>query len=276
MYRQLGVPLKRRTTMDEDQLLRALGATAAEQNLEGQRSRWEAHLRGELSAEEAAESEREALLDPEVAVLLAAHRPLDAAVRERIASALASRLAASQGRPVGRVLEGPTRWRRRTAGAVTALALAAATALAVSKGTSIESLPSYALEVSGEQETRSGSRASEPRDAATCTLRAGDDGSFELLARPADRVGGAIAVQAFLVKGGEVTPWPGHLEVSPNGSVRVLDSSLALAGASELRLVIGRAGLVTATDAPAKAKGVANGGRGWQVLRCTVVSPQAP
>jgi hypothetical protein len=90
-------------------------------------------------------------------------------------------------------------------------------------------------------------------------------GSFELVAQ-GEKPPGPIVARAFLVRGDALLPWPGDLELSPQGSVRIVDSATKLIGATELRLVVAR----SPGDAEARARGSETSGRGWRVLRCAI------
>lgn len=260
--------------MDDDKLLRSLGAAAAAQQREGEGSTWERVVASKLSTEELAELERLADTQPETRELLAASRPLDADARGRIANALGDALAnrpapststASTAPRPSSVLR-PARWRSRVGLVAGGLALAAGVALFV--GRSGEgALPPYFLDSSGIASSRAGAGMAPP---ASCVLQAGPRGSFELIARPNDAVTEPIAARAFLVRGNDVAPFPSDLEISPKGSVRLFDESRKLTGATELRVVVGRRGELSPTDALVKARTTSPSGRGWQVLRCAV------
>src|SRR5687768_14792229 len=186
----------------DDKLLRRLGALAKDQD-------------GGLGADELAELEREAASDPNAKALLEAARPLSDDAQDRIAGNLAKQMGGAVVRPA--------RWRSRAGAIAGALALAAGIAVFVSRS-GPDAVPLYALDASGAANVRGPSPAGSP-----CVLRASALGSFEVVARPHDRVDGAIGAHAFLVRtGGAVEPFPTSIETSPQGSVRVFDENRRL------------------------------------------------
>jgi hypothetical protein len=194
------------------------------------------------------------------------HRPLDAAAQARIVSELAANVGpAERGAKVLR-----PRWGPRAYVAAGSLAMAAAVLLLVTQRRSGEALPGYALDVSGESTMRGPASAAERPAGERCVLRADTRGSFELLARPDEAAAGDVLARAYLVRGGSAEPWKDDLDVSPKGSVRIVEPASSLLGASELRIVIGRPEHLGASDALAKARGEETAGSGWQVLRCAI------
>jgi hypothetical protein len=274
--------------MDDDKLLRTLGTLAGEAERDPSASVWERLLRGELAASEVAELEQLAARDEEAASMLSLYRPLDATVREHIASELAAHLAepgvaitaasataaSTSTTPSTVARPRPARlqpWRARVyAASAAGLALAAGVALFVTHGAEPASLPLYALDVSGAATSRGPSASAPDTSSGACTLHSSARGTFELVARTEATEAGAVTARAFLVRGGETTPWPGALEVSSAGSVRILDSAERLRGATELRVVVGRKELLAPDEALAKARGAARSGRGWQALGCAI------
>lgn len=145
------------------------------------------------------------------------------------------------------------------------LAVAAAVSFAITRAFAPDPLPEYAMVTSGESTSRGPSSAVP----GGCVLHARDKGSFEVLARTqSTRVDGPLVARAFLVKGPDVVPWPGEVEVSPQGSARILGANEQLAGAQELRVVVAR----RADDAMTRARDSEPSGRGWQVMRCSIRS----
>jgi hypothetical protein len=175
---------------------------------------------------------------------------LDDLARERIVAHLAANVPRKKASRGPYVLAG-------------ALALAAGIAFAVTRLGEPDPLPEYALYASGD----SSARGPAPAAPKACVLKAGTVGSFELVASTeAARVEGPLVARAFLVKGGAVVAFPGKVEVSPQGSVRLQDDASKLAGATELRVVVAR----SAGDAELKVLGPPWSGNGWQVLRCAI------
>ena len=267
--------------MDDDELLRKLGTLSAhqdqDQGCDPTAAQWKRLLRGELSVSEVADLESLAERDAEAAMMLSLHRPLDASVREGIVSDLASHLANERvpAAPPAPEPAEPTRvgaWRARAYTVGAGLALAAGVALLVTRGGTPAALPLYTLDVSGAATSRG---PAPPPGAGTpagaCVLHANPRGTFELVARTDVTGAGPIAAHAFVVREGATTPWSGALELSPSGSVRILDSGALLQGASELRVVVGRKEQLADEVALARARGTARFGPGWQVLGCAVV-----
>lgn len=174
---------------------------------------------------------------------------LDDLARERIVAHLAANVA-----PRRRLLRAT-----RIAGG---LVIAAGIAIVATRLATPEPLPEYALLSSDQSETRgpAGDRLELP-----CRIAAGE-GSFELVASSENRVSGDVVARAFLVRGADLEEWKGALEVSPQGSVRITGSSRALAGASELRVVVARSG----RDAETKARSLGSSGATARVLRCKI------
>ncbi len=265
--------------MSDDKLLRALGHVAAEEKRSTE-PKWEKLVHGELSNEEIAELEKLAAVDEEAEALLVTHRPIDEEGRQRIVDALAANLAPAENlaspvnvappvRPVGDLAsrrEKRVGWQRRIAPAAAIVALAAGVVLFLKREGEPE-LSLYTLNVSGTSTAR-GPESAEQR--GPCVLSSSQPGSFELLARAETAIGGPISARAFLVKGVETVPWEGSVEVSPSGSVRILDATTNLVGARELVLVVARKEVVSDVEASKLAHGTASSGRGWQVLRCLV------
>ncbi len=281
--------------MDEDQLLRKLGAAAAEADgpavggaIQGvDDGVWDRLVAGELTAEEVADLERRAQTDEKVAMLLSAFHPIDAASRDRMASDIAAHVTAAaeptskekpHAAPVSlaerreRRAAQPAPWRSRVYAGMTALALAAGIGLFLSRSGSSAPLPLYGIDVNEAASMRGPSTdpSAQPGAARGCALRASRRGSFEVLAR-ADKTGtGEVTAAAFLVRGEGLEPWTGALEVSATGSVRIADASERLVGGSELRIVVGRTEQLAPADAREKARRGEAAGAGWQVLRCTI------
>lgn len=90
-------------------------------------------------------------------------------------------------------------------------------------------LPDYAVVVTGE-------------NGATLELRGGADASFEIVARPAAAPPAHVVAYAFAMGEGEPNPVDAKIEVAPDGSVRIEGRARALAGAREVRVVLGPAG----------------------------------
>jgi hypothetical protein len=172
---------------------------------------WEKLARGELAPDEQARLRERAASDPETARLWEAFRPLDEAVKERIAARVEM---VRRGRVVV--------W-RRAALIAAPLAAAALVALALRLPRSAWSdplamVPEYSLDVAGgDQGTRSAAPARNP--SAPIELHAGS--SLEIVLRPATAVQHPVVVRAFLVQGASARPWDVPMERSPDGAVRI-------------------------------------------------------
>lgn len=243
-----------------DERLHELGEVAAEQRRELEASRWTRLTRGELSPEEIAALEAEAALDEEAAYALGAARPLDDAARARIASHLTSRIAPRDSGARVVML-------RRVVGfAAGAVAVAAGAMLVATRGPHDEALPRYDVEVLQVATAR---RAGAGEVHSSCVVRADRGGSFEVLLR-AEVPARGVAARAFVARGDEIAPWAGALEISDEGSVRILDDASKLRDVAELRVVVGRARELEGERAASIARGPAAAGGGWQLVRCVV------
>ena len=199
----------------------------------------EALARGEASSPSVAELEERSGSDAEVAAMLEASRPFGPEVLDRIAArvtANASAIAVPSARPPvvgGRVLA----FVRRHAAIVAPLAVAAAVLLYMGRADEAHlGLPDYFVVATGEREMRG---ADQPH--ATLELRGGANASFEIVARPATTVPTPVVAYLFAIGDGEPNPIEAKVEIAAEGSVRIKGSARALAGARELRLVLGPA-----------------------------------
>ncbi len=201
---------------------------------------WDALTRGELDPT----AQTELRARPEAAALGPLFEPLG----EPFADALAARVSAASGRtadpsetpdasPVAEVIPFVPRSRARWAvGVGLALAAAVGVALLVPGGES-GALPAYTIEVSGgDQGMRGTPELGVPHVSVGSRLA--------LLARPAVSVDGPVVAEAVIRPdvGGAAIPWPGTVEVSPGGAVRlaaVFDGTLP-AGGAEVEVTLRR------------------------------------
>jgi len=190
----------------------------------------EAIARGEANDESAA-LERHAASDQEVAALLAASRPLGPDVERAIASRIAPATPSAKKRAssmAGRITP-----------LVGGLALAAAVVLYVAAGRPTEVphalLPDYALAASSEQSMR----GAPEKAGAVLHLHGRPDAPFEIIARPTSAAGTRVVAYLFAIGEGEPNPVDASVEIAPGGAIRIRGEARALAGARELRLVIG-------------------------------------
>ncbi|MBX3186180.1 MAG: hypothetical protein KF819_04160 [Labilithrix sp.] len=173
--------------------------------------------------------------------------PLDDLARARIVAHVAERVAPARSSPL-----------RRIGSVAGGLALAAALLVVVTRLSGPAPLPEYALRSTGAATIRGPAAA----PVNGCIVQSNDRGEFELVASTERPVAPPVVARAFLVKGDDLVPWP-DVETSPHGSVRVTGAQSALAGASELRVVVAR----SESDALAGARGETKLAR---VLRCAI------
>lgn len=79
--------------------------------------------------------------------------------------------------------------------------------------------PEYELEIASNQQTTRAEPSPGSPGPTRAHLHAG--ASLELIARPAVRATGPVAVTAALVRHGQVTPWAPPMEIDEGGSVRI-------------------------------------------------------
>ena len=199
----------------------------------------EAVARGETRTPPVAELERRAGTDPQAAALLAASRPLGAAVEERIAARVVLEAEPAKVEPKASAKPKVVPFARRLAVVAGPLALAAAVLIWVLAGRNGETaralLPDYAVSASSDQAMRG------PGDTAPSTglrLHAGD-APFEIVVRPATSAGRKVVAYAFAIGEGEPNPIDAKVEIAPEGSIRIRGRARALDGAREVRVVIG-------------------------------------
>lgn len=251
--------------MNDEEILKKLSELARDEERAHTGSPWTLLTTGELSDAKRAELEAEAEATPEGRRALDAHRPLDEDARARIAARLAQRVPAARASTTAQV-------RRLTPNRILAWAapLALAAGLVFWLGQTrarFDALPEYAMVVQGSDRAMRG--PAEPSG----TLAAGDaDGRFEIVARPATRIDGALEAKAFTWRDGALSPLKASVEVSDEGAVRVVGTRDALQDVHEVRIVIGRpevlvdesAALERASQTAAEHPG------GWLLLRVAV------
>jgi hypothetical protein len=198
----------------------------------------EAVARGEAGTELVAELERRAAGDAQVAAMVQASRPLGAEAEARIAATLvasanAKASANANAKANGRVLA----FVRRNAMYVAPFAVAAAALVYVGRsgsGAGGPALPDYTVVAISEREMRG---AAEPQ--AALELRGGADAGFEIVARPATTAATRVVAYVFAVGEGEPSPVDATIEIAPGGAVKIKGRARALAGAREVRVVLG-------------------------------------
>lgn len=197
--------------MEADDLLQQLASHARGEGEPGPADDavWDRLARGELAPAEEAQLRERAAVDPEIARLYEAFRPLDDAAKQRIAE----RVAAGLGQPRVALV-----WRRAAfiAGPLAAAAVVVLALRLQRQAGPAALLPEYALDVSGgDRATRSGNAVENGPVELHRASR------LELVLRPATTVQQPVAVHAFLVQGSDVRPWAVPMERSPDGAVRV-------------------------------------------------------
>jgi hypothetical protein len=254
--------------MNDDDLLKRLGDAARTDRDED--PRWERYTLG--TATEAERAALEALEGADARTKRDAYRPLDDAALDRIATRIARPTAeliapATPPRtaPVhAPVVRGPASWFRRIAPIAGPLVLAAGVSLWIAMPSG-SPLARYDVTASG------GEQAMRAPSAAGAVLHLGaNDSRIELVVRPATTER-EIEAHTFLVHGEVVEPWPSTSEASADGAVRITGASASLAGATEIRVLIGHPrALGNASDHLGKALRGPASGEGWQVLRVTL------
>ena len=204
----------------------------------------EALASGDESSPLVAKLVERAANDREAAALVDASRPLGADAEERIAARLSVKPsvtaptapAAPTAPKPGRVLA----FVRRNAVYVAPLAVAAAVLVYVGRGDPTHaSLPDYSVAAKSEKEMRGADVAAAPP--AQLELRGGTDAVFELVVRPATTVPIKVVAYVFAIGEGEPSAVDAKIEIAPEGAVRINGRARALAGAREVRVVVGPA-----------------------------------
>lgn len=239
---------------DEDRLA-ALGRLAREEESVNELEERLVRLtHGELSPTEMAELEREA--DPEA---IQAHRPLDDAFKKTVESRLEALLPPEK--KAATVTPIRPRWVMPAAGA-TIVAAAAAILLFLNSGTH-SALPGYELALSG------GVREVRGTTAEPVTVAPGS--RLTLVVRPATAVPEKVA--AFVFAGAERASVTARSETSPDGALKLdvaeADLPAAATGETKLVVVVGRADVVSSSDA-ARALLARGPGPDYQILEAVV------
>ena len=181
--------------------------------------------------------------DREAAALVDASRPLGADAEERIAARLSPKPSVTASAPAAAPAPKPGRvlaFVRRNAVYVAPLAVAAAVLVYVGRGDPTHaSLPDYSVAATSEKEMRGTDVAAAPP--TQLELRGGTDAVFELVVRPATAVPIKIVAYVFAIGEGEPSAVDAKIEIAPEGAVRINGRARALAGAREVRVVVGPA-----------------------------------
>jgi hypothetical protein len=245
--------------MKKPDALQHLGALARDQEAEVD-PRWDALARGELSAEELAELERQAEADPEIALRLELFRPLSNEARDRIANSVEPKAAVvpiESRRPL---------W-QKAALVMAPLAAAAAIALMLLRPAPLAPLPGYTLSASGgESELRSPA----PRPGPVVLA---PDASLTLVLRPATSVEGPVAARFFVEREGALEPLAVRAEQAEGGSLRLSAPARELFGThtgdASLIAIVGRPAAIN-EDPQALVRGAPANGPGWQRVAIAV------
>lgn len=233
--------------MTDDDVVTRIGEHVREEQRDD--VRYERIARGEAGPEELAELERAAKEDSELALRLEGSRPLEPAAVDRIVGAVSKPLAEkpapkspAAGAPpkAPAAKREPSPWKRRIVTLAGPLVLAAGMILYVTsqRGPRLPELPPYSVTVSGEQAMRGSAGASTRLRIANAPS---PSARYEIVLRPATAPEGKVVAFAFTLGSapGEPTPLEAKVEIAPEGSVRLTGASRALAGATEIRVVIG-------------------------------------
>jgi hypothetical protein len=208
---------------DDDPLLEAVGALAREEAARGPDAQATVALErlaaGDLSPEEHAR-----LVGDLPRETVALYEPLDTAFQARATEAALAGLGLSTARPTTAPprsgatvvpLPAPPAARRRLMMVAVPLLAAAGVALWVMRPAPPPVLADYTLEiVGGEAVTRA-----EPTRTAVPTV--GPGSRLVLQMRPSREAAAPVVAQAWLVRNGELRPWPVAPELSPTGAVRI-------------------------------------------------------
>jgi hypothetical protein len=222
---------------------------------------WERLSRGELSATEDGALRARAAADPAIAELYAAYRPLPVELRERLVEQAKSELSVA---PPARVLP----WRRLAIAIVAPLAAAAALILFLRHPVGEQAsapLPAYALAFTGGDRT---TRSAPANDDGPVELHA--DSRIDIVLRPSTAAPGPVLVQAFLLQGSEVHPWPVPMQRSPEGAVRISGDAGSLlgvpAGSWDLVFIVSRDPITIEPGELARAARGEGSPHPWQLL----------
>jgi hypothetical protein len=273
---------------DEDEIELIGSEARREEQLSELEQSLAAYAASTLPPERVAELTERAAAEPELARALAAHRPLAAAEKQRIAGALKAMVSAESGRleqpaegvrarvPPG-LAGGPARarWLNWMLGLGVPMLAAAAFALLVLGGpdSSLDPLGRYALEVQGTVSEQRGAPAAEPASTGAEELKSvlllpGQVPVFAL--RPESRVVGPVTVLVWLVgPGDEFRPLAHELERAASGALRItLRRADALPQRGSAWVLLARPEIAkNPDDALPLLQGGAASGPGWQRWR---------
>jgi len=246
-----------------DKLLEGIAA-AARATEPAYDERYAARIEGTLSEKEAAELEALGATSEAHRQAWVASAPLGEAKRAEIADQIVRSLASRKSE--ARVV--PLRPRRLVPALLVAAALAAAAGFAFFRVAGPAPLPAYAMLVQGgDQAVRS-----EPNVVGEQPIRLGPGARLALTLRPATRVEGEVAVEAYLVRGGKARRWDVRTEVSADGAAHLRGDRASLfkdepLGEVEIVMVVGRPGAMPADFEAASRTGAS---ARWAVLRRAV------
>ncbi len=215
---------------EDDEILARIGKHVRDEQKDD--ARFERVARGEASAEEIAELER----DPDLAARLEASRPFDEVAVARIAAKVSPNKTKRPEPAKAHAKKNQVSVARRIATIAGPLALAAAIFLYFSNGQrGGPELPGYEISATSEQAMR-GSSGPDTR------IHVGSrDSKFEIVARPATATPEKVVAYGFIVlsDGSKVEALEAKIDVSAEGAVKVTGQARALDGAREVRIVIG-------------------------------------
>ena len=145
---------------------------------------------------------------------------------------------------------------RQVLGACTAFLAIAAALFLWFRPASEAPLGDYEIHVTGAAATTRAASSADRRE----ILASGPDVRVEVVVRPEKPVAAPVAAFAYVHRGGAWQSAPGILETSTSGSVRLVATSGAFQGASELKVIVGPARSLTQNAAQkAAAEGARRG-----------------
>lgn len=236
--------------MNDEEILRGLGARAREQDEDPQLRVLERLARGEPVEERELQG-----IDEDTIALF---RPVSSAAEERIVNRIA-RPKLAEVRPI-------RPWLRYAP--LAAAAAAAAIFFAWPRGH--ETLPGYTFELSGNVAEM---RADGPQ-VAIAHARLHKEATLEIVLRPADKVKPKVAVAAALVRAGKATAWTPPVTISDEGAARITGPVKSLFpdvdAPWEIVVAIGEPSVLPSTPEALLLAATTQGKPGCRVVRGTV------
>jgi hypothetical protein len=286
--------------MSDDKLMAALAQLAREEQKNPDATHgtdpaaddpWVRIVEGKAGPDELGALETRAAEDPLVKAALEAYRPLDARTRDAMAARALEKLGAAppkgeEGAPPQPADAAPVsnvvpfgRTMGRALMVLAPLAAAAAVAFVVMGKGGGDSLPDYAVDVTGgDRKVRGddGVRSviepqRDPHAGAVREVHVSEGSRFSIVLRPETRVEGPVAARAVLVRDGRSQEFRVPIEVAPEGAVRLVatteDFPAPAHGTWGLVVVVGRPDALPASEDVARKAA----GRGFRTFDVRVV-----